>query len=506
LNIIVKDENGLTYHLIEKIGSGGQGAVFKVRDNDAVVVKVLFDHDNDRIICDEQIYESYKAKIREIISLGEFKHLAVPLVMLEKPTCGYVMLFMTGLQPISGLMLPYVWKDKAGNIIKDRMNRDKKNRTLAKSKDESVFSYNESGGIEKRLKCLARLARILGSLSNKGVVYCDLSPSNIYISRDVTSHEVWLIDLDNLRLSSDSRKAIGTPKFMAPEVVKGSSNTIESDTYSFALIAYQLLTYSEPFNGKMIDDYDSWEKDNSEDQAFDKAIAQGEVPWIWEVNDDRNRSNKGFDPHVLLNPDIFMLFEWTLNAEGRLNPRKRPTVWEWHKALTIAHESLMLGEVGYADECFREYIETKKSKYMQKVFFLNQSNPFIEEKKVRRYKVSISKIVLLEDEEGNRELIAIPDVTLYWSMSDKVDTYQLSNLDLSILKRGDYIPNYVSFVRKEQLYLTSKEYRIVTFNNDVEVLVVDGEKVKSKIDDLTKSIIYVKYKGDLSNKIKIEVS
>lgn len=182
MNLVVKDENGSTYHLIEKIGSGGQGAVFKVRDNDAIVVKVLYDHNSEEIIQNETLYESYRKTIRDIISIGEFNYLAIPLVMLEKPFCGYVMLFMTGLQPIANLMLPYVYKEKDHIILKKDYS-SKKNRFLAKTKSESMFSYNHSGGLAKRLRVLARLAQILESISTHSAVYCDLSPSNIYISR-----------------------------------------------------------------------------------------------------------------------------------------------------------------------------------------------------------------------------------------------------------------------------------------------------------------------------------
>ena len=105
------------------------------------------------------------------------------------------------------------------------------------NKDEFIYAYAYNGGVEKKLKCLAKLANILAKFSDKNIVYGDLSPENIYISKDKESHESWLIDLDNLSLASEIEKPVGTPKYMAPEVFKKNVNTNYSDEYSFAIIA-----------------------------------------------------------------------------------------------------------------------------------------------------------------------------------------------------------------------------------------------------------------------------
>ena len=93
MNTLVKDENGNIYNLDEKLGEGGQGCVFTVRENDCVVIKALVDDKLD-IIQDEKKYSEYQKNVRRIIGIGEFENLAIPYLMLEKPYCGYIMLFM----------------------------------------------------------------------------------------------------------------------------------------------------------------------------------------------------------------------------------------------------------------------------------------------------------------------------------------------------------------------------------------------------------------------------
>ena len=78
-------------------------------------------------------------------------------------------------------------------------------------------------------------------------MYGDLSPKNVFISKARESYEAWLIDLDNLSFIKDVKGAIGTKGYMAPEVAKGMPNTIYSDRYSFALLAYKFLLMKDQF-------------------------------------------------------------------------------------------------------------------------------------------------------------------------------------------------------------------------------------------------------------------
>ena len=509
MNSSVRDENGNIYYIAGKLSSGGQGCVFTVQDDDSVVIKALINENTLDIISDETKYAEYQERVRRVMSVGEFDNLAMPYVMLEKPLCGYVMLFMNGLQPIDKLMLPYIYKHKAENEEEEKVYipksySGKENRVLAKSEEEFIFAYNQSGGLVKRLKCLAKLAKIMGDLENHNAVYCDLSPNNVFISKDVNSHEVWLIDLDNLCLASKVKSPIGTPKYMAPEVVKGQPNSIFSDRYSFALLAYQVLMLKDPFLGAAANEFDSWEDDSESDDAFDVAVANGEVAWVWEEEDSSNRPDGGLNPKTFLTDDLVSLFEETFNATGRNNPLRRPSMWQWYDALIKAVESSSETIVKYEDDVFSELRTNADNKYYrQRIGFVTAIEPFKKGKTINRLKVNISVVTSIEDENGFYENIVVPDKTIFWDADKETPAYYLSNYDILNERRGKYIPEYITISRKERLFSKSNEFLVMCPYSDCEVSVVENEKNVATITNLFNVKLFIKHKGKLIKKITI---
>ncbi|MBI4601110.1 MAG: serine/threonine protein kinase [Planctomycetes bacterium] len=84
--------------------------------------------------------------------------------------------------------------------------------------------------------CLAGLS----SLHHVGIVHCDLKPSNIMIKRTGTKK---LIDLDSSCIPSQEPGVYrGTPYYMAPEQLRGSSLDEASDIASLGYILIELLT------------------------------------------------------------------------------------------------------------------------------------------------------------------------------------------------------------------------------------------------------------------------
>ena len=52
---------------------------------------------------------------------------------------------------------------------------------------------------------------------------------------------------------------VGSPRYMAPEVVNGEPYNLKADVFSFGLLAYQIITGKTPFRGIQFD----WSKSNS---------------------------------------------------------------------------------------------------------------------------------------------------------------------------------------------------------------------------------------------------
>jgi serine/threonine-protein kinase len=102
---------------------------------------------------------------------------------------------------------------------------------------------------------IAQIADGLHGLHAAGFVHRDLKPSNILITR---ARHVAVADLGLCRSvaaldDGTSGAIVGTPAFVAPEVVQGLGIRPELasriDVYALAILAYELLTGQRPFRG-----------------------------------------------------------------------------------------------------------------------------------------------------------------------------------------------------------------------------------------------------------------
>ena len=175
---IVKDLQGSTYVLLEKIGEGGQGTVLKT-DQVNLVVKIT------NVLPEIQLKEvrkQFKHVMR--LPLRDLK-IALPLSLLTlKNRAGYVMELMDGLEPLSAQIERIYNLDGQLDIIK----------------------YRDTGSFARRLLILKELAETLAKLHGKGLAFGDLSPNNFFVSTSIEHHQVWLIDADNIHYAEQSNQ------------------------------------------------------------------------------------------------------------------------------------------------------------------------------------------------------------------------------------------------------------------------------------------------------------
>ncbi|MEK7798524.1 MAG: serine/threonine-protein kinase, partial [Acidobacteriota bacterium] len=214
------------YRLVEKIGEGGMGVVWRAVDTTLdreVAIKVLpdlFAEDPDR--------------------LARFEREAKLLASLNHP----------GIATIHGL-------HQAGGIRFLAME-------LAPGIDLARRLAEGPIPIDEALAIALRVAEALEAAHERGVVHRDLKPANILVAPDgkVKILDFGLAKALESELSSGSRASIsptlttragvilGTAAYMSPEQAKGKKVDRRTDIWAFGCILYEMLAGHRPFGGE----------------------------------------------------------------------------------------------------------------------------------------------------------------------------------------------------------------------------------------------------------------
>jgi serine/threonine protein kinase len=109
--------------------------------------------------------------------------------------------------------------------------------------------------VERILDIIIEVAQAMVYLHKKQIVHCDLKSSNILVDHNwnikLADFGLSRIRTRSSRLSTYEEKAkqklrIGTPHWMAPEILRGEKYEESSDVYSFGLVVLELLTGQIP--------------------------------------------------------------------------------------------------------------------------------------------------------------------------------------------------------------------------------------------------------------------
>ena len=203
------------YELLEEIGRGGMGVVFRARQRDLnriVALKMIL---ANRLAGGEDVKRFY----REARAAGSLRHPHIVGIHEVGHIHGqhyFAMDFIPG-------------KSLAG---------------LARSKSLEP---------EQAARCLVGVSRAVQYLHDNGIIHRDLKPSNILLDLAGTAY-VTDFGLAKVFADSDDRTQtgviLGTPGYMPPEQAAGriSQITARSDVYSLGAILYEMLTGRPPFH------------------------------------------------------------------------------------------------------------------------------------------------------------------------------------------------------------------------------------------------------------------
>ena len=312
----VVDKSDNLHRLTRELSRGGQGVVYRTSIPDIVVKVDTTD--------DENANERYMDL--RLLPIPQGLHITLPIMPLKNEK-GYVMRLLDDMEPFAqafGKRSEDELKDYRTDWLDEIMKVGGSNAVL-------FSSLVINGGLRRIFKAYMHAAFILAEIHSAGLVYCDFSTNNVFISSDRDFCNVWLIDADNVCYSEQAAKCHWhTPMVAAPEVCsmqKGDS--FASDVFAFASSLFQQVFHIHPFEGSA---YEEAFDDDVDLEEMENRRNMGEFAYILDEDDDSNFVDCDGLDEMLIPPNISELFLQTFGA-GRLAPGKRPLMSEWAMGL-----------------------------------------------------------------------------------------------------------------------------------------------------------------------------
>ena len=178
-------------------------------------------------------------------------------------------------------------------------------------------------------KACLNLANSFSQLHLRGLCYKDVSINNFFFHPETGGCSI--VDIDNICYDSVydySANVLGTPRFMAPEIVDGTGKpSIYSDYHSLAVLLFYLLLRGNPLEGLQET------KIRIFDAAAQKHLYGSNAVYIYNLNIDINRP----DPEVhgatiamanILPDSLMRTFDLAF-SNGLHDPSKRVPDSKW---------------------------------------------------------------------------------------------------------------------------------------------------------------------------------
>jgi serine/threonine protein kinase len=206
------------YKILEKLGGGGMGVVYKAEDTKlkrTVALKFLppvFSFDQ----------EAKKRFINEAQTASSLQHNNICNIHdIDETKDGQIFICMDCYE----------------------------GETLKKKIERGQIKTNEA------IDIIVQVATGLQKAHEKGIVHRDIKPANIFITNDgvVKILDFGLAKLSGQTMMTKMGETVGTIAYMSPEQTRGELVDQRTDIWSLGVVFYEMLTRNLPFKG----DYDS---------------------------------------------------------------------------------------------------------------------------------------------------------------------------------------------------------------------------------------------------------
>jgi serine/threonine-protein kinase len=214
------------FQILQKIGSGGMGSVYKALQpamNRMVAVKIL----HPKLAGRKDLVSRFRREARAMSHLTHPNTVKVYLYgELEDGSLYIVMEFLEG-----------------------------------KNLNQTVRSEGPMT-IERGLPILIQACHALEEAHQNGIIHRDLKPENIFVTQQGGMKDyAKVLDFGLAKVTEREMRpgsiiltqegmVFGTPEFMSPEQAQGKPLTAASDIYSLAVILYEVLTGKLPFEAR----------------------------------------------------------------------------------------------------------------------------------------------------------------------------------------------------------------------------------------------------------------
>ncbi|MEM7533863.1 MAG: AAA family ATPase [Chloroflexota bacterium] len=219
------------YHLVEILGQGGMGVVYRAEDQltgETVALKRVTQFSKDKAWADDVSKEELLLALAH-----EFQILAG----LRHPNI------------ISVLDYGFDTPSEAGqqseiNQPNSPIHREPFFTMTYLADGQTLLDAAEGKSLEQKLALIGQLLQALTYLHRRGVVHRDLKPGNVLVAQET----VRVLDF-GLAITPDDRDSlsVGTPLYMAPELLERAMYTPWSDRFALGVLITEVLAGTHPF-------------------------------------------------------------------------------------------------------------------------------------------------------------------------------------------------------------------------------------------------------------------
>ena len=324
----IKLINGEEVYVVEKIGEGGQGAVYKVQmGSQEYALKWYLPQYLRRLKLNcNNFYKNLEYNVASGNPSPAFLwQKAVAITGKHSKSFGYIM----DLRPAE--------YEEFTKFIKARVH----------------FSSTQAV-----INAAINVVEAFQALHRKGFSYQDLSPGNFFINKDTGA--VLICDNDNVAPDGTNLGVGGTPGYMAPEIIlhtaKPSTNT---DLFSLSVILFELFFLSHPLEGANCCRYPCLTPEIERELYAEKPV------FVMSKTDKSNAPVRGVCSNLIklwpVYPEFLHDAFGKAFGDGLKDGRARLSEGDWKKVLYRLRDSAVTcphcHEINFADMAISESLD-----------------------------------------------------------------------------------------------------------------------------------------------------